>query len=459
MILDLLAPVPVDVHLVPGAAVRDPERYESFWRRAAESGLAPPVAPVEFHHVESEPPFNRYRSIETDSLPRPLSLFDVGLQPEDVDTDGLGDDLVALLGRAVSIRWSVHDHGIALLDASFDLGDGIHDVDVDEIGPRLAGLQSTAVALGAALAERLHRSVLVPLVAHLRSVPGAEEVLQPPDTTGRVTGQPMWVARSLTLDRWAARTDAIVRYWTKDVDTGSEVTDPVRALLDGSIDHLTKWLNYVSLVRADPHGDIGPDTTRSDRWTALRHAQYFYAALDDVDTELTKILAAAFAAESIAELGSMEQTLRHRSRQAQLIVMELHDASKLLKRSVNTEMQAVLRHWSFDELAAVSVRTKTDACEQRIASLQAKRSARAALYTDLILLTIGVTSILGTSLLLADFGRKLFTDPALAGYDIGRGDLLSWIAAQPSDAIILVSGAISALLVLVYLFLRRSQHD
>jgi hypothetical protein len=137
--------------------------------------------------------------------------------------------------------------------------------------------------------------------------------------------------------------------------------------------------------------------------------------------------------------------------------MELHDLSRYLKRSIRAGLDAILAGWDFQRLIEEPVLYKVQVCEQRLADLAAKRAARSTLFTDLILLSIGVTSILGTALGVTEFGRMMAADPGLAGYDVTSGDATTWFASQPSDAILLGSGVVSLLLVALYFFFRRSQ--
>ena len=135
--------------------------------------------------------------------------------------------------------------------------------------------------------------------------------------------------------------------------------------------------------------------------------------------------------------------------------MERRDLAKYLKRAVRREMDAILAFWGYEKLLEEPVRFKIETCDRRLAELAARRTARSAMFTDLILLGIGVTSILGTALALTEFGRSIASDPASTVYDLGRSSIVEWVAAQPADAILLASGMTSVLMVVLYLFFRR----
>lgn len=195
-----------------------------------------------------------------------------------------------------------------------------------------------------------------------------------------------------------------------------------------------------------------------DQWDALRYAQVFYGTLDRIDTRLSKILAdSAAVAASRWELDQLRGQLLSLSQRAELIIMERQDLSKYLKRAVRVEMDAILEFWDYDGLLAQPVRFKIEICDRRLAELAARRTARSGMFTDLILLGIGVTSILATALAVTEFGRSMANDPDMAAYDLGRSSMVEWVAAQPADAILIASGVVSLLLVIMYLFFRRDR--
>ena len=125
------------------------------------------------------------------------------------------------------------------------------------------------------------------------------------------------------------------------------------------------------------------------------------------------------------------------SQRAELIIMERRDVSKYLKRSVRAEMDAILGFWDYESVLEQSVRFKIETCDRRLSRLAAERAARASLFTDLILLGIGVTSILATAVALTEFGRVMGNDPEMNVYDLGRSSLVQWVASQPADTILI----------------------
>src|SRR5699024_443153 len=102
------------------------------------------------------------------------------------------------------------------------------------------------------------------------------------------------------------------------------------------------------------------------------------------------------------------------------------------------------------------VRFKITICDRRLAELNTDSQARANTVTDVILLAIGVTSIHATALALSSFGRSMAADPSQGGYGSATSAITEWFAAQPADSIVIGSLLISALLVALFIAIRRS---
>ncbi|MDX1532500.1 MAG: hypothetical protein R3362_13295, partial [Rhodothermales bacterium] len=89
MKLKLLAPVRTDFSVVTELPIREPDRYARFWDDVAErkderrllagSPLQAAVAALRFPHgsAHRRSPYNRYQSLESDALERPLHVLEV----------------------------------------------------------------------------------------------------------------------------------------------------------------------------------------------------------------------------------------------------------------------------------------------------------------------------------------------------------------------------------------------
>lgn len=533
MILRVLAPMKVDLFLAPNAGSRTPEDTEAYWdgvasalrasdcgflggasiegeeseraggawpHRSAESAPGPRIV---LHHRQRRSPYNRYRTIDQDALERPLELVrmivpKVLLRYEPRTTDPMDASLracsEALLANAIAVEVTLHDHGIGLLDASFDLGETASRLGWSLDDDDLDVAQRAVVDLTGSIVDQIQSDAIDPLLAVLTRVGQSSNgfVSRYGDTGPRRIdrvddGYVMWTARALVVDRneLEADRDAVRRqlgFWIKDAPQddvqvlpslrgivrdlhviartvapdAEAITDQESLedrLVSGDMDHVARWLNYAYVLG----GNVDDDTIFLDQWTALRDAQMFYAALDRVDDDLDDVLSRALGARSDRELRTLREELDRTSHRALLVEMSRSNAVKYLKRSVLAEMEQILSGWVYDELLKDAVAQKVEACRERLDYLKAQRQERLGVYTDVILFTIGITAILGTALGLVELGRVTASDPSLGAYDVGREGLAGWFSSQPLDAIVVASLLLSVLLLLVYVAFRRRQ--
>ena len=465
-LLRLLAPVLVDHARVPGVWLRDPDGYAAFWGqqqertdrasrvRAAAEGVEQPR--FVFEHVRPARSLNLYRRIDdtgTDRAPHVLSgelaaahlprTFPGGASP---------------VGQVLEVSFRLHDHGILLVEAMLEVGPWLA-ARTGSLEDRLDELQDAAVSLGESLARECVTQWVDPLLARVRAADRRHEVLEAPaaaDEPGTADlGDALWVTRSLVLAPDHPDTAAAVRHWTKDVGRAQGEADPAQDLLEGRADHHARWLNYVFLDRDGAGAAVLPDGRFRDEWSGLRYAQFFYGALDRIDSRLARVLADSAAATAHWEVAGLKEQLVALSQRAELVLMDRQDLAKYLKRSVRRELDALLDVWDHELLLERPVRFKIETCDRRLAELSARRTARSAMFTDIILLGIGVTSILATALALTDFGRGLRANPSSASYDLGASAVTQWLASQPADAILAASATVSLLLVVLYLVFRR----
>ncbi|MEJ3746834.1 hypothetical protein WEI85_26555 [Actinomycetes bacterium KLBMP 9797] len=465
--LRILAPVVVDYYAAPGATLRDPTGYARFWaeRQPAVNELVVRLAPdrsgpppaVTLEHTQVTSSLNLYRTISDHAGERSLHVLTGALRREHLPEEFAGTTDPLKLGVS-EISFRLYDHGLMLLELLADVAPSFVEPAPD-LADRLDDLQARAVALGERAARETVRRYLDPVLESLRRADGDEEIIAAAtaadDPVTAEFGEALWVTRSLVVVPSEKGTDEVVRHWVKDVVTAEDDRAPADRLLDGDIDHLVRWLNYLFMDRTGAGGEMRRGDPFHDQWEALRYAQVYYGVLDRIDTRLSKILADSAAADSRWELEQLKGHLMGLSQRAELIIMERWDLSKYLKRAVRLEMDAILAFWDHATLLEEPVRFKIETCNRRLAELAARRTARSAMFTDLILLGIGVTSILGTALALTEFGRSIASDPDSTVYDLGRSSIVEWVAAQPADAIVIASGVASVLMVVVYLFFRR----
>lgn len=501
----LLAPVRTDFSIVSEAPIRDPDGYAAFWDAVAEnkralrarladgSALSQSLREIRFPHASAyrRRPSNRYQSLESDALERPVHALEVDLGrsavADRIPSDGASR--IAELGRRVDrVVWRVFDHGISLLEVEICLGDVLHTTTPDRVPAALNDVQRAGVMLGERIAREDTTALLQPLFDWLHTRPGSADVLES-DATPRghhAHGTVLWVTRTLVFEPGdAPNRAAIIRHWLKDAGPAGRAhatlppeeapnTEPLidRIVRDDEA-HLTRWLNYLfreGAYAADAHRAADPDPEPSnprtrpelatpfcDAWEAMLHAQFFYGALDIVDLHLTRILAQSLARDSSLKVDELKALLEQNIRKANLLLLQFHDNAKYYKRTVKAELDDILGYWDFEEVLIGPVQEKITLCQERLTLLHQKEAARSAIYTDIILLGIGITSIFGTSLALAEYGRTMATDADLGSYDVTRTPFIDWFAALPTDVILVGASILSLLLVVLYAYYRKQQ--
>ena len=97
-------------------------------------------------------------------------------------------------------------------------------------------------------------------------------------------------------------------------------------------------------------------------------------------------------------------------------------------------------------------------CTERLNDLQARALERSSIYTDLILLAIGITAIFEVLLFLSEYGRTMSADPNLAVYD--RTSLVNvarWVGASSTDVVLFAGLLFSAGLIALYVYFRTNK--
>ena len=102
----------------------------------------------------------------------------------------------------------------------------------------------------------------------------------------------------------------------------------------------------------------------------------------------------------------IEVRVAHVPRVHRAALIEQHESEKYLTRNVLSEMKEMLEAWDFDGVLVQPVQESIKSCQARLSDFAERRAARSRLLTDLLLLGIGLTSIVGTALALASFGRS-----------------------------------------------------
>ncbi len=484
MLLKLLAPLRTDFAIISERPLQAPRQYAAFWDEASNrvqelrsrlphpGGFSEAMHEIRFAHRTLHHPMlgngSMYRTLASDSMARPLHLLEIHLSPDHLYLIPANDTLQQVSMNLAGIVIRVYDHHITLIEADLELDKQLQQLPADDVETHLDNMQQTAILLGEAVSRHCHDTILEPLFAWLDSLPDADRYIN--RTAGSLSEEQVkWVTRTLVFEPsdTATNRDAIIHHWLINSGGTEEIDGETRIeqLQDDPAGHMNLWLNY--LFREDAYPAHDPATTTNspdvlarpfcDAWEGLLHAQYYYAALDVVDSHLTTILASAWMPGREVNVASLKQLLEYNIRNANLLLIQHHDNAKYYRRAVKEELDTILSYWEFDYVLVEPVQHKIGLCESRLQLLLQQEAARSAIFTDMILLGIGITGIFSTFLGLADFGRTMATDVELASYDVNSPNLIAWLAVQPTDVILVLSLVLSAVLAILYLFFRQQQ--
>lgn len=435
--------------LEPGAARRDPEASHEMWIDVAsrlEAAAQEEGSQVVADHAGVKDSDGHYATLSQDSLEHPVQLVTIRIPagaalievPEGCEV------------QAVELR--IFDHEVAIGEVLVDIGGHVADRRFDD--DLAVALETLAHGIGQQVcqgtANQWSQRLADALDGHDRFVRVAERE----EGCG---AELLWTSRALFCDRESERRLDVAPHWLREADADDAV---VEELVAGEREHVCMWLNYLFLDDLpDQAAALADGRHASEVWAGLRHAQYFYAGLEQVDSRLGEVLAHTHAAMRNTELAELRDELTDASHAADLIVIERQRTEKYLRRSVRRHMQDILSGWDTETLVEGPVRHKAELCSQRVAAIEGDLARRAGVWTDLILLGIAITSILGTALTVVSFGRSLGSDAGMAGYDSGSSGIIEWLASQPADAVLLTSLIVSVSLALIYVLYRRSSQS
>lgn len=439
----VLAPMPLPLAGLPGARERDPAADVAFWTRIHEACRG---TDWEMPRARRSDGGLTYTKAAGDDLPRPLELVTGSSEPID-----LVEQMPDAGLRCTALHWSVFDHGVALVEAVLQ---------ADELPGESAGqaadrLEQQVQDVTVELATRCVHPDLHRLLTVIDADPSAAQHIEREgvdlEASSRERSEtdptelpgPLWVARALMLPAEDTGQDDFARAWLAGVD--GDPAQYLRELRAGERSNVTEWLNYVHIE----------DASTPVLWEALRRAQYFYTAMTEVDTELREILSWSMAERSEVSLTALREQLESSMNRAQELLLVRAEVGKYASRIGRTEMKRILASWDHDEILEEPVRDKLRICRERLEALASDRAARSAMFTDIILMTIGVTSVLATAIALVQFGRDASADPGQSAFDLGRSRITYWFSAQSIDTIVLVSALVSLVLVIVFVWKRR----
>lgn len=423
-----MAPIRVGFTSAPGVMDRDPAAYESFWDRVA---LRVRSRPWTLHRATaSEETRIGWSKATADSLPRSLQAVTGQVDPARLPNS---TDL-----EVTELSWSLYDHGVLLVQGMLRTPEGTSDALLRDADHWEAAVQE----VGSELTRHCARedfAFLAQQLAHFADV-GDFVLLEELSV-----GQPLWVTRQLAFNPQDATCPTFARAWVSEIDAHHR--NAVEDLIDGDRPIVAQWMNHV--YRPDRAEAVALS------WGALQKAQFFWSATHWIDDSLRQILAWSMAERTEVSVTGLRRELRATMNRAQELLMLRADVRQHVSRRTHEEMQRFLGVWEYTELLEGPVHEKVEICKERLSSLAEDRAARSAMFTDIILMSIGVTSVLATAIALVQFGRDAGQDPSQSIFDLGGGSITSWLSSQSMDAILILSLLASIVLVAVFIWKRR----
>lgn len=425
-----MAPILVGFTTRPGAAVRAPEECAQMWGRiAARAGSTTGSEGWDFPRQGGSEPVLGWSLAAGEVMPRPLEAILGHADPARLPASDLLFPTEA--------TWALYDHGVLLME-------GLLQTQPDATPtPQDAQMwESEVQRLGTAIAQEIAAGVMEQLVDLLDEDEEADDYLVA--AAGEI-GLPVWVTRALVVDPDVPGHDDFARAWVGGIDADHRVQ--CERLLAGDQPLVAQWMNH--LHRRDRGEDV------EESWSALRRAQFFWTALQGIDERLRLILARAMGPDDEISLAELQSELQETVDAAQEVLMLKAEVLQHASRRSIREMLRFLDFWDYQLVLEDPVREKVENCKGRLTTLAEERSARSAMFTDILLMCIGVTSILATAIALVQFGRSAVVDPDQSKFDFGAGAITSWISSQPMDVVLVLSLLTSIVLVVVFVWKRR----
>lgn len=514
--------------------VHDPQGYAGFWdaverKYGEDPGSIPSsqfIAELRFAHASryAGRSDNRYRSLESDSLIRPLHVLEIvpdttkidmvglfeaaseagvetvtqelGSRASDSRSSGAGASASAssvLSAVADAIRENppqvlirVYNHSISMIEVDLPLDDHLFDPEVNaELA--LDQLRQTGVEFVERLVRTCQNDFLRALFQWLRTgVPQAQRYVRrgltsdDGDAAGSSVGRSnksdvLWVTRTLLFEHETSppetspkRQEVLIRHWLADV-FDSEKSAVIQKKVDEPTAYSLQWVNYLfreqSYEGAYPQDGWGLEDGLAKPfcrpWEAMINSQYYYAAFDVLQTTIHSALARSYAKSEAGRVRQFKDQLDEIVKESNLVMLDYHGNFNYYHRTVSAHMRKILGMWNFESVLLEQITMGVQACNERVTELHNRATERSSVYTDLILLSIGVTSVFGILLSLLTYGREMARELSgnfsTASYEQGSFNFAAWLATHSTDGILLVAFILSAGLVALYFHFKRQQ--
>ncbi len=416
----------------PGVEIRNEEEADSFWNDVAtKSGI---------NYVRKSEAWNgiEYSSATGNDIPLDVKLLSGFLE---VDNSEFAEQGISFQ----EVKWSLCDFGIILIEFSLIK-------ELSTISKEIA--QNTEFQVQEA-GRRVVSTVLSKAYSELRAVvkdsPQADKFVS---FLGDRELEHGWFSRAFVLDiEDSSAIDNQGEFGVLWLGGGEAAKRTIDELKSQQIYNFAEWMNYVYLRDSQTLNNPG---FVEQMWVSLCRAQYFYAAMTRIDTNLMEILAWTMADPKEVSVSKLKEQLKYSMNQAEALFLKKAEVGKYANPASRVEMERILGAWDTEKVLIEPIKMKLDVCQSRLTGIDNEKAESSAFFTDVILMVIGVTSILGTALSIVGLGRGTSEDPNQAMYDFGAGSLTGWISAQPIDVIVLISAIISLLMIIAFISARRT---
>lgn len=471
----------------------DPRAYEAFWKNASKT-ISPKdnkCEKINFLHARDLPAVarSRFRNVNVNSLERPIGLVNI-LPEKDSDvvieqyeltrTEVLKNnplfEPVEVIHESLVIQ--LFDNSIAILELDIDLKNILNTADDLSVESRLDQLQDFGVTLGERLCQQLYKDLVMPFFKELLKIPYASQFINTELfdkeyalSTGifvNMKKEPVvnvnWVTRTLLFQPEDKRCPkSAIAHWLKD----SGDPELIEKAKKESTAFGIRWLNYLFRENAyervlTKEDKINYEEPFCDQWQAMLFSQYYYAAFEAINDALHETLAHSYI--NIKDRQSRKSRMKELNRKLErdlistnLTILEFHKNFGYYKRDVSNYMKKILKNWEFEEAILDLVKERTELCEQKMKHLHQKAAAKSAMYSDLLLLGIAVTSIVAFMFQVIEYGRTISHNADLAVYESNSFNVVKLVSERPTDTVVIFSLGIIIVLFFAYYLFRRIQ--
>lgn len=370
-----------------------------------------------------------------------FSLNPLAILPGDQATSTTGAEQMATLKTTSctltldAARLSVYSHGAAILEFAWR----VDNPDLAAITKDLVSIQSQLFDKSQELARCLVNRLV--FLARRTGIIAGESKVQSEQTLW----EPKWTSGALVL-AGENLSPAEAKAWLGDQGLSDKRIRAFCESTEGS-DQLASWMRYTYRIdETNPAAVLDSAPLR-----AMRYCQYIFAAADLADESLSVALGRSYDTVQRTEIADVRTALSESSNRLRVIEIEHSGLMKLLALGERSSINQTLDQWQFREVIMNPAKSKSLAAQERLTELSDISQRTANLISEVILLGIALTSLFGTMLALAQYGRSMVSDPTYSSYAQESGSLLDFIAGVSTNGMIIGTFIVCLLLSVGYL--------